>query len=200
MEPARRVRIRPPPQCGLTLPSSGRPKGRFAPFAPPLMSNVGPHENLTQVATEGSRRTMAYESHAHRPCWLHRLFVVPLGAHGGHSLQARPHQGRCGKWVYAGQLQPLAIHAAPGACSRELCRKPSCLRRPHARCRAGWQVLHHRPAGVRVSWRTHPAIGHSSQLAVCAGGHASVLRVCRTDGHGCVLDRPSTSRVGAREA
>jgi hypothetical protein len=23
----------------LTLPSSGRPKGRFAPFAPPLMSN-----------------------------------------------------------------------------------------------------------------------------------------------------------------
>ena len=26
--------------CRLTPPSSGRPKGRFAPFAPPLMSNV----------------------------------------------------------------------------------------------------------------------------------------------------------------
>jgi len=32
------------PSCsGLTLPSSGRPKGRFAPFGPPLMSNVRPH-------------------------------------------------------------------------------------------------------------------------------------------------------------
>ena len=29
----------------LTPPSSGRPKGRFAPFGPPLMSNVRPHEN-----------------------------------------------------------------------------------------------------------------------------------------------------------
>ena len=28
--------------CGLTSPSSGRPKGRCAPFAPPLMSNVRP--------------------------------------------------------------------------------------------------------------------------------------------------------------
>src|SRR5436190_830596 len=28
--------------CGLTLPSRGRHKGRFAPFAPPLMSNVRP--------------------------------------------------------------------------------------------------------------------------------------------------------------
>ena len=27
-------------KCHLTPPSSGRPKGRFAPFAPPLMSNV----------------------------------------------------------------------------------------------------------------------------------------------------------------
>ena len=27
-------------RCRLTPPSSGRPKGRFAPFAPPLMSNV----------------------------------------------------------------------------------------------------------------------------------------------------------------
>jgi hypothetical protein len=27
----------------LTLPSSGRSKGRFAPFGPPLMSNVRPH-------------------------------------------------------------------------------------------------------------------------------------------------------------
>ena len=29
--------------CRLTPPSSGRPKGRFAPFGPPLMSNVRPH-------------------------------------------------------------------------------------------------------------------------------------------------------------
>ena len=29
-------------ECGLTPPSSGRRKGRFAPFAPPLMSNVRP--------------------------------------------------------------------------------------------------------------------------------------------------------------
>src|SRR6185295_1665019 len=28
----------------LTLPSRGRSKGRFAPFGPPLMSNVRPHE------------------------------------------------------------------------------------------------------------------------------------------------------------
>ena len=30
---------------GLTLPSRGRSKGRFAPFGPPLMSNVRPHHN-----------------------------------------------------------------------------------------------------------------------------------------------------------
>ena len=30
--------------CGLTPPSSGRAKGRFAPFGPPLMSNVRAHE------------------------------------------------------------------------------------------------------------------------------------------------------------
>ena len=30
----------------LTPPSSGRPKGRFAPFAPPLMSNVRPHSRI----------------------------------------------------------------------------------------------------------------------------------------------------------
>ena len=30
----------------LTPPSSGRPKGRFAPFAPPLMSNVRPRKAL----------------------------------------------------------------------------------------------------------------------------------------------------------
>ena len=30
------------PACRLTPPSSGRSKGRFAPFGPPLMSNVGP--------------------------------------------------------------------------------------------------------------------------------------------------------------
>ena len=29
---------------GLTSPSSGRPKGRFAPFDPPLMSNVRRHQ------------------------------------------------------------------------------------------------------------------------------------------------------------
>ena len=29
-------------RSGLTTPSSGRPKGRFAPFGPPLMSNVRP--------------------------------------------------------------------------------------------------------------------------------------------------------------
>ncbi len=29
--------------CKLVLPSSGRPKGRFAPYAPPLVSSVRPH-------------------------------------------------------------------------------------------------------------------------------------------------------------
>ena len=37
----------------LTPPSSGRPKGRFAPFGPPLMSNVRPH---------------CEQSARHRPC------------------------------------------------------------------------------------------------------------------------------------
>jgi len=36
----RRPRCPAVEQCGLTPPSSGHPKGRFAPFAPPLMSNV----------------------------------------------------------------------------------------------------------------------------------------------------------------
>jgi len=34
---------------GLTPPSSGRRKGRFAPFAPPLMSNVRPHLEAPSV-------------------------------------------------------------------------------------------------------------------------------------------------------
>ena len=33
----------------LTPPSSGRPKGRFAPFGPPLMSNVRPHNTLRWI-------------------------------------------------------------------------------------------------------------------------------------------------------
>ena len=38
--------------CGLTLPSSGRAKGRFAPFAPPLMSNVRPQVHTAKVVQE----------------------------------------------------------------------------------------------------------------------------------------------------
>ena len=34
---------RPPPQCGLTLPSRGRPQASFACLRPPLMSNVRAH-------------------------------------------------------------------------------------------------------------------------------------------------------------
>jgi len=33
-------KCRPPPQCGLTLPSRGRPQASFACLRPPLMSNV----------------------------------------------------------------------------------------------------------------------------------------------------------------
>ena len=36
------VKCRPPPQCGLTLPSRGRPQAGFAHLRPPLMSNVRP--------------------------------------------------------------------------------------------------------------------------------------------------------------
>jgi hypothetical protein len=36
---------------GLTLPSSGRRKGRFAPFAPPLMSNVRAHRTCRFAPT-----------------------------------------------------------------------------------------------------------------------------------------------------
>jgi len=36
---------------GLTPPSSGRPKGRFAPFGPTLMSNVRPHMNSRSPRT-----------------------------------------------------------------------------------------------------------------------------------------------------
>ena len=35
----------------LTPPSSGRPKGRFAPFGPPLMSNVMPLKHLLSLRT-----------------------------------------------------------------------------------------------------------------------------------------------------
>ena len=42
--------------CGLTPPSSGRPKGRFAPFAPPLMSNVRRHEtDLSSLRRSGNQ-------------------------------------------------------------------------------------------------------------------------------------------------
>ena len=40
---------------GLTPPSSGRPKGRFAPFAPPLMSNVRSHEFTSATSRNCSR-------------------------------------------------------------------------------------------------------------------------------------------------
>ena len=43
-------RCQPRNKCRLTPPSSGRPKGRFAPFAPPLMSNVRPRQ-CTCLAT-----------------------------------------------------------------------------------------------------------------------------------------------------
>ena len=46
--------------CRLTPPSSGRPKGRCAPFAPPLMSNVRPRQG-TGFAT--SLQASRFESH-----------------------------------------------------------------------------------------------------------------------------------------
>ena len=44
--------------CGLTPPSSGRPKGRFAPFAPPLMSNVRPHKLDSCTSMEEDNASM----------------------------------------------------------------------------------------------------------------------------------------------
>ena len=40
----------------LTPPSSGRPKGRFAPFAPPLMSNVRSHRPTPRLSREPSSK------------------------------------------------------------------------------------------------------------------------------------------------
>ena len=48
----------------LTPSSSGRPKGRFAPFAPPLMSNVRPHERCSAARC--------------RPAWLHAWLVASV--------------------------------------------------------------------------------------------------------------------------
>ena len=49
------------PNRGLTLPSSGRSKGRFAPFGPPLMSNVRPLKRRREVkhATRGCDESSA---------------------------------------------------------------------------------------------------------------------------------------------
>ena len=61
----------------LTLPSSGRSKGRFAPFGPPLMSNVRPQNtsgsprmHSSPQYRAGSRRSMhclSREQRAHAP-------------------------------------------------------------------------------------------------------------------------------------
>ena len=175
----------------LTLPSSGQATAGFACFRPPLMSDVRPHRVATRL-----RRTIAYESHSYRARRLCLLVVVPLGSHGGHSLEARPQQGRCGKRVHTGQLEPLALHAALGACSRELRRGAPHLRWPHACGCSSRLVLSHRPVGVCLSLRAHLSVGPSSQLVVRAGGYASVHRVRSANGHCRVLGLPSVSRVG----
>ena len=52
------------------------------------------------------------------------------------------------------------------------------------------------PLGIRLSMRAHPAVGHSSQLAVHAGGNTSVLGIHRPNGHRRVLGLSSAPRVG----
>ena len=41
-------------ECNLTPPSSGRPKGRFAPVSPPLMSNVRRQRTRRHAGCDGS--------------------------------------------------------------------------------------------------------------------------------------------------
>ena len=65
----------------LTPPSSGRPKGRFAPFAPPLMSNVRPRlsqhgfEMHIRSSISGSRFRGTPGRYASQKHW--RLLVKP---------------------------------------------------------------------------------------------------------------------------
>ena len=64
----------------LTLPSRGRHKGRFAPFAPPLMSNVRAHFRLTPINPNASRHRQeivqpspeTLETNQHEALWLRR--------------------------------------------------------------------------------------------------------------------------------
>ena len=57
-----------PKPCGLTSPSSGRSKGRFAPFGPPLMSNV-------RFQNRHRRAPPAVNFRARSRAWMRRLSV-----------------------------------------------------------------------------------------------------------------------------
>ena len=58
--------------CGLTPPSSGRFKGRFASFGPPLMSNVGPQRSESWRASKSGSSMHAGLSVLRRPAdrWI----------------------------------------------------------------------------------------------------------------------------------
>ena len=60
--------------CHLTLPSSGRAKGRFAPLAPPLMSHV---RSLVQARNGGPTSSLHGGAVLHEPHLARSSFSVP---------------------------------------------------------------------------------------------------------------------------
>ena len=102
----RSCKLRPmPPQCGLTPPSSGRPKGRFAPFGPPLMSNV---RSLVR-AKKMHAAPAAHEGAALREAHVTRS-VESVRAVGGQSVEGAPRR----RAAPGNQLVKVAAGAATG--------------------------------------------------------------------------------------
>ena len=153
--PCRRRRIRPrhvaserfgcqnaPRTCRrhLTLPSSGRSKGRFAPFGPPLMSNVRPHcvqsawHRLGQLAF-----VRTFFEHQSKALFLAAQFKLGQGrvAKGRNSSAALPSSP-------AASLSPLSARAV----------RPSAARSPQFRRTHLEQVtsLRQSPSSCLRSW------------------------------------------------
>jgi hypothetical protein len=60
------------------FPSSGRPKGRFAPFGPPLMSNVGRHKSMIASAPIANPKTQRLAALGVLVIGVVALLVLPM--------------------------------------------------------------------------------------------------------------------------
>ena len=114
--------------CRLTPPSSGRPKGRFAPFAPPLMSNVRFREvRIPNWQSAGSSRFSQTNSKRARLSVRSRLVGTAVEVKGGPVRPARwgclsvNRRGRpsCGG-LLTFRLRPKAPRRRSGRAARPL--------------------------------------------------------------------------------